>query len=127
MDIKKTVATEEKEKYYEIVVGPSKDLLFDACKYAYSKNANISVSFSIAAGYTMPANDPTAGCIPMRIKNIRICSIEHEDGSGESFNLHGYCMADLNSFHANVNYESYRFKAYYNTKNRRGCITFTKW
>lgn len=120
-----TKKTETKERYYDIVAGPNKDALFDACKYAYSKTAKLTVDFAVAIGYTMPENDPSCAYIAMAITNIRICGIEHEDGSGESFNLHGYCKADLNSLGGdNVTYKSYRFKAYYNAKNREGYITF---
>ena len=33
----------KKEKYYDIVAGPNKDALFDACKYAFSKTARLEV------------------------------------------------------------------------------------
>ena len=119
-----TKKTEAKEKHYDIVAGPSKDALFDACKYACSKTAKLTVDFSVAIGYTMPKNDPRRGHIAMAITDIKIYGIEHEDGSGESFNLHGYCKADLNSLGGNnVTYKSYRFKAYYNSKSRNGRIT----
>ena len=122
-----TKKTETKEKYYDIVSGPNKDALFDACKYAYSKTAKLTVEFAVAIGYTMPKNDPGCAYIAMAITDIMIYGIEHEDGPGESFNLHGYCKADLNSLGGNnVTYKSYRFKAYYNSKNRKGCITFTE-
>ena len=120
-----TKKTEIKEKYYDIVSGPNKDALFDACKYACSKTAKLTVDFAVAIGYTMPKNDPGCAYIAMAITDIKIYGIEHEDGSGESFNLHGYCKADLNSLGGNnVTYKSYRFKAYYNSKNRKGCVTF---
>ena len=41
--------TNQKEKYYDIVNGPNKDALFDACKYACVKGANIPISFDVAA------------------------------------------------------------------------------
>ena len=119
-----TKKTETKEKYYDIVAGPNKDALFDVCKYVCSKTAKLTVNFTVAIGYTMPKNDPGCAYIAMAITDIMIYGIEHEDGSGESFNLHGYCKADLNSLGGNnVTYKSYRFKAYYNSKNRKGCIT----
>ena len=120
-----TKRIEIKERHYEIVNGPNKDALFDACKYACSKTAKLTVEFAVAIGYTMPKNDPGCAYIEMPITGIRIYGIEHEDGSGESFNLHGYCKADLNYLGGNnMTYKSYRFKAYYNSKNRKGCITF---
>ena len=119
-----TKRIEIKERHYEIVNGPNKDALFDACKYACSKTAKLTVEFAVAIGYTMPKNDPGCASIAMSITDIRIYGIEHEDGSGESFNLRGCCKADLNSLGGNVAYKSYRFKAYYNSKNRKGHIVF---
>ena len=124
MDTKKT---ETREKYYDIVAGPNKDALFDACKYACSKTAKLTVDFTVAIGYTTPKDNPGCAYIAMAISDIKITGIEHEDGSGESFNLRGYCKADLCSLGGdNVKYEQYRFKAYYNSRIREGCITFLK-
>ncbi len=108
---------------YEIMNGPSKDRLFDACKYAYDDNARISLDFSVAIGYTMPRNDPGCAYIAMAIRNLRITGVQHEDGSGESFILYGYCSADPRAFNPrSVCYRSYKFEAYYNTKTRKGSI-----
>lgn len=123
MNTKKTEKI--KKEHYDIVAGPNKDALFDSCKYAHSKVAKLTIDFTVAIGYTMHKNDPGCAYIAMPITNIRITGIEHEDGSGESFILHGYCEADLHSFGGNnVAYETYRFEAYYNSKHRNGWITF---
>ena len=115
----------EKKKYYEIVAGPNKDSLFDACKYACSDSARLDIKFVVPIGYTMPVDDPGCAYVAMAITDIKIIGIEREDGSGESFNLHGYCKCDLNSFGGkDASYELYMFKAYYNAKNRRGYIVF---
>ena len=112
---------------YEIVNGPNKDAIFDACKYAYSENAKLDISFEIAIGYTAPKDDPGCAYVPMAIKDIKITSIKHEDGSGESFNLEGYCKADLSNFGGSVvTYTDYKLKAYYNTKHREGSVKFTR-
>ena len=122
MNTKKTKA---EEKYYDIVAGPNKDALFDACKYAFNKNAKISVEFDVALCYTAPKSHPGCAYVPMAITDIKICGIEHEDGSGESFNLHGSCKADLDYFGgANMTYKSYRFKSWYNSRSREGHIVF---
>lgn len=122
-----TNKTETKEKHYEIVAGPNKDALFDACKYAYSKTAKLTINFAVAIGHTMPKNDLECAYIPMAITDFKIVGIEHEDGSGESFNLHGYCKADLDSFGGkNVTYKPYKFKAYYSSRNRTGYITLAE-
>lgn len=93
-----------KKRGFNIIAGPGRDLLFDACKYAYDKKANIEVRFTVESNCGMALSD------------VKISSISHEDGSGESFNLEGFCwiMAGRCS----------HFKAYYNTKNRTGYIQF---
>ncbi len=118
MDTKKT---ETKEKYYDIVAGPNKDTLFDACKYAYNKTTKFAIDFGVAVGYTMPRNHPGCAYVPMDMSDVAIHGIEHEDGSGESFNIHGMCKAALRG---SSDTKFYKFKAYYNTKTRTGTITF---
>jgi len=117
-----------KEKSFAIINGPSKDLLFDACKYAYSKNlVSIEIKLSVAAGYTTPPSNPGCACITMPLTGITICSIEHEDNSGDSFNIRGYCAADPECLTGiSINLKKYYFKAYYCAKNRKGTISFTK-
>ena len=113
----------KKERLYDIVDGPDENVLFEACKHACGKNVKFAEGFVVAIGYTMPKDHPGCAYIPMAITNIRIVGIEHEDGSGKSFNLHGYCKADLNSLGGtNVVYKSYKFEAYYSSKNCKGYI-----
>ena len=115
------------ERLYDIVNGPNKDTLFDACKYAYVKGAQIPINFDIAAGYTMPKSDPNCAYIPLSTRDFKIASIENEDGSGESFNLEGYCTAGFKRRPTGLDiYDTYRFSAYYNTKRRTGTIKFHK-
>lgn len=109
-----------KERHYEIVNGPNKDTLFDACKYAYSKTAKIAIDFGVVVGYTMPRNHPGCAYVPMDMSDVAIRGIEHEDGSGESFNIHGICKATLISSN---DAKFYKFKAYYNSKTRTGTFT----
>lgn len=114
-----------KEKTYDIIGGPSKDLLFDACKYAYNAlPTNIGLYFSVVKGYTTPVDNPGCAYVLMDISDIRIVGIEHEDGSGESFNLHGYCNINEKPLAAGLLLKSYKFKAYYNAKTRKGTISF---
>lgn len=110
------------KKEYEIMNGPSKDALFDACKYACSKNARIALEFSIAAGYTTPPENPNCAYVPLKAGDYIITMIQHEDGSGESFNLSGFCKADTDVFGKGT-LESYEFSMYFNTKSRKGHIT----
>lgn len=117
----------ETERIFDIVAGPNRDMLFDACKYTYDKMVQISINFTVAIDYTMPKYHPGCTYIPMYISDIKVVSIEHEGGCGKSFNLHGYCKADLDSKVGNAETcTSYEFKAYYNTENRSGYITFSK-
>ncbi|MBO4276255.1 hypothetical protein J5868_00915 [Candidatus Saccharibacteria bacterium] len=122
MNTKKTVA--DKERQYKIVYGPSKDALFDACKYAHDKHSHVSVQFSIEIGYTLPPEKSEAAYILKTIKNIKLNGIEHEDGSGESFSLYGYCITNLGSSGTESKDESYGFTAHYNARTRNGFITF---
>lgn len=110
-----------KTEYYDIVAGPNKDALFDACKYAHSKAAKIPIDFEVVLGYTLPPNEPGSAYIPMDITDISITCIEYEDNSGESFNLNGNCCADPDFTGGS---KPYRFKAYYNSKKRKGRIAF---
>ena len=115
-----------KERLLTIENGPNREALVDAFKYVYDKNSTVNVEFKVAIGYTGNPSDPTTAYIPMHIRDIRIVEIEHEDGSGYSFNLEGYCQADLYTLSASfVHYRPYAFKAYYNAKTRRGHISFT--
>ena len=103
-----------KEKAFNIVGGPSKGDLFDSCKHFARGRSLVELEFTVLVGYTAPISNP--GCAEVRrtVKDVAICSIEHEDGSGESFNLAGYAQVG----------ESHRrkFTAYYSTKRRTGVI-----
>ena len=120
MDTKKSEGRD-----FAIVGGPNKDMLFDACKYAYSKSTRVGVEFSVVAGYTTPIDDPGCAYVLMSISDMKITGIEHEDGSGESFNLIGYCRVSLSPLGNSV-LEPYKFNAYYNAKSRKGSISFSK-
>lgn len=115
---------------YDIVDGPSKSTLFDACQYAYNKGTKISVMFEIVQGYSEDSNDDPKLKLPLflPIADILVTGIQHEDGSGESFNLEGYCCADIDYYEKKCYtntyfYENYRFSAYYNTESRTGKFT----
>ena len=113
---------------YAIINGPSKSALFDSCKYCYSMDVKVNVNFTISQGYSNHSNDATKLYLPMQIADIAITGIQHEDGSGESFNLEGYCCADIDYYEKKCYtntyfYENYRFSAYYNTESRTGKFT----
>ena len=106
-------------RIFRIIGGPNKDLLFDACKYANARNARFTVRFTVAAGVT-DAED--GAYVPISVKNFVITGIEHEDGSGEKFNIKGFCEADFND--GTTGFKGYGFKAFYDTKKRLGTISF---
>lgn len=113
-------------KSFDIVNGPSRDTLFDACKYAYDSRNTVLVDFEIAVGHTLPQSNPESAYIPMKIKNIIIGGILHEDGSGVNLNLYGWCDADLEilKYQYAPRWKHYKFKCYYDSKHRKGKITF---
>lgn len=85
---------------FKIKNGPNKDMLFDACKYAREGGNKISISFQL---------EP-----PAKIEEVDILAISHEDGSGQSFNIEGYCR---------YGGQIRGFKAYYNTRLRTGSLS----
>lgn len=89
--------------YFEIVNGPSKEELFNACMHYADDNADTANIFDILVSPDTKATH----------KSLAVDSITHEDGSGESFVLRGDCSID-NSFH--------RFKGYYRTDTRKGFL-----
>lgn len=120
-----TEKVKTEEKRYSIETGPSRDTLFDACKYAHSETAKFTVDFGVALGYTMPQGNSGCAYIRMAIADVMIVGIEHESGSGESLNLFGYCKADLCPVgRSGPTYKSYRFEAQYDSKRRKGSIAF---
>lgn len=92
------------EANYKITNGPSKDRLFDACKYAGNNADKIEVAFAI--------EQPATGKSVALSAFIR--GIEHEDGSGESFIISGALKTKTGNR---------RFKAYYSSKRRQGVVT----
>lgn len=106
-----------KEKSFNIVNGPSKDSLFDNCKYWHNASSNplkSRVFFAVVVGYSAPASDPGCAAMVETVTDVNVQGIEHENGSGYSFNIHGYATLDR---------KAYRFRAYYNAQSRNGRIT----
>ena len=94
----------------EIVVqfcdGPSRDRLIDAFKYAEDDKARVTVEFYTQGG---------------EIVSIVPTMLEHEDGSGQSFNGHGYVTVDTIANHKL--YEKHIY-FYFQTASRNGYIKF---
>ena len=112
---------------YHIENGPSRESLIDAFKYAYDKKNTISIEFLVPVGHAVdPETAETNVYIAMPLSDITIVSLEHEDGSGHQFNIRGYCKADLSGAFSSENavLRSRKFLAYYNTRTRKGTISF---
>ena len=101
---------------YAIEDGPNKDRLFDSLKYVCDSE-KITVNFTVVVGYTMPPDDPRAAAVRKEIE-ATISSLEYEDGSGDKFNLTGYCTGTVERGSA--------FKAFYDSKRRKGHILFNR-
>ncbi|MBQ3441181.1 hypothetical protein IJG27_02600 [Candidatus Saccharibacteria bacterium] len=112
MDDKKVKIESER---YNIVAGPNKDTIFDICKYSFDRRTKIFAEFTIVIGYTG---------VTSIVTDIKITSIQHEDGSGDKFNLVGYCTTGLPSLTNDVAYRPYKFMAFYNSRSREGHIAF---
>ncbi len=110
--------------YYEIVAGPNKDLIFDSCKYAYD-DVNLYANFVVAVAYTVPKGAAGRAYIPMAFSEGIVTEIDHEDGTGEKLKLKGYCRVDTKAIaEKDVVLRARGFEAYYNTRTRKGTITF---
>jgi len=100
---------------YTIVDGPVSNLLFDALKYAFSKENRIKIypTFSIDSKLKV-------GKLSSQIKiiqkiNLKIVGLHHEDGSGHSFLFEGYVVGgDL--IHDGL------VSGYYNARQKAGYI-----
>ena len=93
-----------------IVDGPSRDLIFDSMKYAFE--SEIPIEFKIAR------EDSSL----IKTRDTEVHTIQHEDGSGHRFNLEGYLDIKIEG----EGYLPRRFNAFYDTKTRRGSITFKR-
>ncbi|MBP5647874.1 hypothetical protein J6X04_01115 [Candidatus Saccharibacteria bacterium] len=105
---------------FNIIGGPNRDNLFDAMKYAYE--IKIPIKFDIVAGYTAPVGNPDRHALLLDVKNIQIHTIQHEDGSGYSFNIYGY----IDVKEPNGYYSPYNFYIYYSARSRKGSIRLSK-
>ena len=106
---------------YAIVNGPNRDRLIDAFKYAYGSD-KVSANFAVAIDYRTIEESRNRVYALAQIERMTINTIQHEDGSGESFNLSGRCTACLERYGGAKHY--YKFEAYYNAKTRTGTIKF---
>ena len=113
MNTKRTI------REYPIVSGPNRDTILDAFKYAYDRASHVDIDFFVSEGLSMPEGHPGAAEVNMDVENWHMTSIQHEDGSGHSFNLEGWCCPKLDGKRVYAD-----FKACYNARTRKGTITF---
>ena len=106
-------------KLFKISSGPNRDTIFDACKYAYDKNVVIPLEFGVTGEYYPLPNESTSLTLIV-MQNVHVRSVEHEDGSGHSFMLRGWCEVIT----PKASWRTRHFRAYYNAKNRTGHIEF---
>lgn len=115
------------EVCFDILDGPSRSDIIHSFEYVYDKGSKIKVGFETTGPKVVKNNDSGVVCTEIiyglkapAFGDVKIISIEQEDGSGYSFNLRGYCglQRDL---HAEL-----PFKATYNSKRRKGTITIPK-
>lgn len=101
---------------YDIIGGPSRDLLFEAAKYTYEKGVRFCLNFDVVKGYSSPnLDDPSTMAFLLDVADVMVVGISHESGSGHQFNVEGFC---------NVEGEGKKYKAYFDTETQKGSITF---
>lgn len=111
-----TTTTEVKE-VHEIFDGPSREALFDALRLAFDTEPK--VEFTVNTGARLSGPVETSAWIGAKIL-FKVIGLEHEDGSGNSFNFEGYIMPPPGKV-VNVGHME-MVRGYFNTKTRRGAI-----
>lgn len=96
------------KKIFDIINGPDKGLLFNACRYAYDDKVYVNIKFAVILRNTL---EPEL----MDLQNIKIVGIKYTNNCGEHLCIDGKCT---------VTGENYNFNAFYDTKKRRGVIKF---
>ncbi|MBR5046171.1 hypothetical protein IKX73_00880 [Candidatus Saccharibacteria bacterium] len=113
---------ERVSRAFDIIDGPNRYALFEACLHAAANDPVIvPVTFDVVEGYDAPPSEPGAWAMLLKCNSFRVLGIENEDGSGESWNIHGYCQSA-----AFGQLQDCKFEAYYNSKRRKGSIRFRR-
>ena len=107
---------------FDILNGPSRGQIFDACQYGCDKNSHINLDFSVMEGYSDSPSNPGALTFLFKIEDLAVTGIKHEDESGHNFIIEGFCKIDLS--HRKWGMTRNHFKAFYNTKTRTGKMEF---
>lgn len=106
-------------KRFDIIGGPSRDVIFDAMKHYIDKEVIIPVRFDIVSWYSAPPT--TDGCTKtlLDIQRVEIEEIKQE--KGYKLKLGGRLEAKLSEA-----YLPYQFAAVYDTATCRGSIEITR-
>lgn len=99
---------------YRILNGPNKDRLIDAFKYAYDKPFGCLLPLEFDVEFDVDTTK-TQAC------QFHVISIEHEDGSGHSFNIKGSCL--IPKLAATDLHRTF-YTGYYNASTRKGWVKF---
>ena len=92
--------------------GPSRELIVEAFLHAKDKDFRIPIEFSF-----------DINPLEVDLRDLRITSIQHEDGSGFCFNLGGTLEI---FFHKTDSSHLGKFSAFYDAKRRRGTFQVTR-
>lgn len=113
----------EKKAYYDIVDGPSKDVLLnldlDRKFLTLMRAPDRPIGFDVVLSL-IPDGD-----VVMSFIDLEFSSIEHDDGSSESFYFRGHCIRDYASRslgEREPSYTKYWFSGWYNFKLRKGGV-----
>ena len=79
--------------------------------------------FTVIFGFTAGKKDPGRAAMRREITGIQIAGLSHEDGSGESFNIIGFCHDQAFLTSMGEKYDGY-FEGYCRTDTRTGHIVF---
>ncbi|MBR3256641.1 hypothetical protein IKG10_03210 [Candidatus Saccharibacteria bacterium] len=110
---------------FEIISGPTLEILLDSFKHAYDDDTGepVEVKFGVVSGVVFDRNNNEVGVlVPM--SDVKILGIRYEDDSGTNFSLLGRCFVNLNPHSARKSDKIRRFRAYYSTDTGLGKIVF---
>ena len=97
---------------FTITDGPSRDLLWTHTQFHYDKGVSIPLTFTVEQNGNA-----------VKFSDVKVNSIAHEDGSGNSFLIKGYFQ--IRSADGTVRNAGY--EGCYNTKGRSGYIRITQY
>ena len=106
---------------YSITDGPTKNLLFDSLKYAYSDDEHITMYPTFSINSKMTVGSGASSLFIIHKINLKIVGIRHEDGSGKSFIFEGYVTGGDERYGRNK-----LVSGYYNARTKKGNIEIKK-